>query len=303
MTTERLEHASVLTAVATSRRRRHRLLRLLREEPIGVVSVVVLIVAGLAAIAAPILTPYDPYELGPDALSGPSLGHLAGTDQYGRDVLTRLLYGARVSLAVGLGAALLSTVGALFLGLVFTYAGGWFDYLYQRFVETVMALPSLILLMVLVQIVGPSVLMIVAILGVLSAIRGSRIMRSAILAVKAEDYVQSAVVVGARPIRVMVRHLVPNVFALSIVTATLQLGSLIISEASLSFLGLGIRAPTPSWGGMMGGDGRQYIIQAPWMLLAPAAALCLTVIAANMAGDMLRDRLDPRLRGRGGRST
>lgn len=299
MTTDRVQQ---LPATAPSGQRRLRgLSRLVREEPIGVVSLVFLVVAGVAAAAAPLLTPYDPYELGPDALSGPSLSHWAGTDQYGRDVLTRILFGARVSLAVGLGAALLSTAGALFLGLVFTYAGGWFDYLYQRFVETVIALPSLVLLMVLVQILGPSVLMIIIILGILSAIRGSRIMRSAILAVKAEDYAQSATSVGATSIRVMVKHIVPNVIALSIVTATLQLGSLIISEASLSFLGLGIRPPTPSWGGMMGGDGRQYIIQAPWMLIAPAVALCLTVIAANMAGDMLRDRLDPRLRGRGAR--
>lgn len=272
--------------------------KLARAEPVGMIAVTFLLLLIVAAVFAPVIAQHNPTKLGPASLAGPSGEYWAGTDQFGRDVFTRTLFGARVSLTVGLAAAVIGSGGALLLALVFTYAGGWWDMLFQRFVDTNMALPSLILLLVLVQVVGPSIASIAAILGVRTAITSSRILRSAVLSAKSEDYVESAVAAGANPLRVMFRHVVPNVFSLAVVTATLQLGSLIIAEASLSFLGLGIRPPTPSWGGMMGVDGRAYIVQAPWMLIAPAIALCATVIAANMAGDFLRDKLDPRLRGK-----
>lgn len=275
------------------------LFRAARRDPVGLVSALFILLVIVGAAAAPLITRYDPNALGTQALTGLSADHWAGTDKFGRDVFTRTLYGARVSLVVGFSAAILGSGGALLLALLFTYAGGGWDYLYQRFVDTIQALPTLILLIVLVQTLGPSILTISVILGLRASITSSRIMRSAILGVMLQDYIMGAITLGASAPRIMFRHVVPNVFALTIVTGTLQLGGFIIAEASLSFLGLGIAAPTASWGSMMGVDGRAYIVQAPWMLIAPAIMLSLTVIAANMCGDWVRDTVDPRLRGRG----
>jgi peptide/nickel transport system permease protein len=288
------------TALARGAGTRTKIARAFRRDPVGVASAVSLLLIVVLSYGAPLFTRYSPYILGGHRLVGPSLTHLAGTDQFGRDVFTRVLYGGRASLTVGFFAGFLGSVGALVLALAFTYAGGAWDYAWMRVVDTFMALPGLVLLLVLVTMVGPSVLTISIILGLRSAITGTRVMRSVILSTKTEDYVLAAASLGANPWRIAFRHIVPNVMAVAIVTGTLQLGGYIIAEASLSFLGLGIRAPTPSWGGMMGVDGRSYIIQAPWMLIAPAILLCLTVLTTNMVGDWLRDRHDPRLRGAAG---
>lgn len=270
---------------------------LFRRDPVGMLSGVVLVVIVLVSFGAPLFTQYEPNALGTVNVAAPSMEHFAGTDQYGRDVFTRVLYGGRASLTVGFVAALLGSAGALGLALVFTYAGGVWDYLWNRFVDVSMALPGLVLLLVLVTILGPSVFTIALILGVRSAVTGTRVMRSVILSAKAEDYISAAIALGASPFRVMFRHIVPNVLAVSIVTGTLSLGGYITAEASLSFLGLGVQPPTPTWGGMMSIDGRSYILRQPWMLIAPAIMLSLTVVVTNMFGDFLRDTLDPRLRG------
>lgn len=265
----------------------------------GVGSGLFIVLVGLAAIFAPFITEYAPNALGPLPLQGASGAHLAGTDQFGRDVFTRAIYGGRISLFIGFGGAIIGSGGALLLALTTTYVGGVVDAVFQRFVDTVLALPNLVLLIVLVQIVGPTPLSILMVLGIRTAIVSSRVIRSAIMGVMVQDYIAGARALGARPLRIMFRHVVPNVMAYTIVSGTLQLGALIIAESALSFLGLGIRPPNPSWGGMMGVDGRAYIIQQPGMLIAPAVLLTLTVISANMCGDWIRDGLDPRLRGKG----
>jgi peptide/nickel transport system permease protein len=270
----------------------------LRQDPVGAVAGLLLTFVIVASLAAPVVAPYEPNVLGTDRLIGPNADHPMGTDQFGRDVLTRMLYGGRLSLGIGFLAAAIGGVGSLVLALVFTYAGGWLDDLFQRLVDTILALPVLIVLIVLVQTLGPSPWSISLVLGGRLAITSSRVLRSAILAIKTQDYVLSATTVGAGPIRIMTRHVVPNMLSLAIVNVSSQVGFLIIAEAALSFLGLGVAPPTPTWGGMMGVDGRRFLLQAPWMLVPPAAVLSLVVVCVNIFGDSIRDTLDPRLRSR-----
>ncbi|MFN8559051.1 MAG: ABC transporter permease [Dehalococcoidia bacterium] len=277
-------------------RRRNPLGAFVRKDPVGAVTGVVLLLIVAASLAAPVLAPYQPNVLGVDRLAPPNADHIMGTDQFGRDVFTRLLFGGRLSLGIGTLAALIGGTGSLLLALVFTYAGGWADYLYQRVVDTVLALPNFIVLLVLVQLLGPSAWTIAIVLGGRLAIVSSRVIRSGILSVKSQDYLFSAAAMGAGPWRMMFRHVVPNVLSLVIVNVSSQIGFLIIAEAALSFLGLGVLPPTPTWGGMMGVDGRRFIIQAPWMLIPPAAVLTTVVLCANIFGDAVRDALDPRVR-------
>jgi peptide/nickel transport system permease protein len=255
-----------------------------------------LIALALVSILAPVIAPYDPDKQSAAMSAAPSLQHLAGTDHFGRDVLSRVIWGGRDSLSIGFGAAVIGGVGSLVLALAFTYAGGWPDYLFQRVVDTVLALPYLIVIIVQVGTLGPSVGSIILVLGLRLAITGSRVIRSAVLSVKQQEYVSSAHVTGAGPIRIAVHHILPNVLPLAIVTTSLQVGFLILAEAALSFLGLGIPPPTATWGGMMGGEGRAFLMEAPWILIAPATALSIAVLSANMFGDALRDALDPRVR-------
>lgn len=277
-------------------RRRNRVGAFARKDPVGALAGAVLFLIIVVSLAAPVLAPYEPNVLGADRLVGPNSSHLMGTDQFGRDVLTRLLYGGRLSLGIGFLAAGIGGVGSLLLALVFTYAGGWADYLYQRVVDTVLALPALIVLLVLVQMLGPSAWTIAVVLGARVAITSSRVLRSVILGIKAQDYVLGAATVGAGPLRIMFRHVVPNTLSLAIVNVSSQIGFLIIAEASLSFLGLGVLPPTPTWGAMMGVDGRRFLLQAPWMLIPPAVVLSVVVLCANIFGDAVRDALDPRIR-------
>lgn len=280
-----------------TRQRLKSLLRVLRRSKVPAAFGFVLLILVVACYGAPLFIPYHPNEKAGTILAAPSFSHLMGTDQFGRDVFTRVLYGGRTSLTVGLVCATLASGGSLLLALLFTYAGGVWEYLWLRYVDAWMALPGLVLLLVLITMLGPSLLTIIGILSLSSMITGTRVIRSKILSVKGEDYVLAANALGAGPFRIAFRHLVPNVVSVSIVTATLGVGGFMLAEAALSFLGLGIRPPTPSWGGMMGVDGRTYIMLAPWMLIGPAIALSLTVMSANMFGDWLRDVLDPRLRG------
>lgn len=278
------------------RRRRNPVGSFVRKDPVGAIAGTVLILIVIFSLAAPVVTRYQPNVLGEDVLVGPSFSHFAGTDQFGRDVFTRLLYGGRISLGIGFLAAVIGGVGSLLLALIFTYIGDWADYLYLRIVDTVLALPALVLLIVLVQTLGPHPWTIALVLGSRLAITSSRVLRSGILIVKSQDYLLSAATLGASPLRMMFRHVVPNVMPLAIVNVSSQVGFLIIAEASLSFLGLGVLPPTPSWGGMMGVDGRSYLLRAPWMLIPPAAALSIVVLSANIFGDAVRDALDPRVR-------
>ncbi len=271
--------------------------RFSRKNPLGVVGLVILALVCLAAALAPWIAPYGPLELGDNPLTGPSAKHPAGTDQFGRDILSRLIYGARISLLIALVVITLGGVLATVVGMATTYIGGPVEYVWQRFVDAVMALPSLVLLLGILSVVEPSVLTVIVILSLRFSITNTRYIRAVTLSALSADYVMSARVVGASPARTLFRHILPNILSLIIVLLSYEVGTVILIEASLSFLGYGVPPPDPTWGSMLARDGRTYMIIAPWMLIAPAIALSLVVFAVNVVGDAMRDTLDPRLRG------
>lgn len=243
------------------------------------------------------LAPYDQFAHSSEVLQAPSTSHLAGTDQFGRDVMSRLIHGARISLYVGITVTLASLIPATIIGIVSAYFGGWFDYLLQRFVDTIQAIPNLILLIAIMVVLGPSILNVIIALSFRSAIVESRIMRGATLGLLNEGYVDAARAIGATNLRIMVRCILPNIMPTIIVLASIGFSGVILAEASLSFLGYGVPPPNPSWGGMLAADGRSYMYAAPWMLATPTIALSIVVFGVNMLGDALRDVLDPRMRG------
>lgn len=257
----------------------------------------------LIAIGADLLAPYPPeltmmahrYQP-PFWVQGGSLQHLLGTDHLGRDVLSRLIHGARISLLVGSAAVLFAGVTGTALGIAAGYFGGWFDQLVMRLVDAWLALPSLVFAIFLASIVGPSTSNLVIILGAIYWTRYARVVRSEVLSLRERDYVKLAQVAGASPWRIMSRHLLPNVANTSIVLATLMLGSVVVTEASLSFLGVGVPPPAPAWGLMLS-DGRKGLMAGYWWLTVfPGLSIMLLVLAASLIGDWLRDRLDPKLR-------
>jgi peptide/nickel transport system permease protein len=254
----------------------------------------------LTGIFADVLAPYGMNELHTeDLMSPPSARFWLGTDNLGRDMLSRVIYGARISVIVGLAGAGIATIGATVLGIVSGYLGGKFDLVVQRFVDAVMSVPGLILLMGVMSLVGTGMVQIILVLGLRWAVASSRVIRSAVISTKANPYVKAAVATGCSTSRVLARHILPNVMAPVIVQFSMQVPAIILVEASLSFLGFGIAPPTPSWGGMLGGFGRSYMFMAPWMVVWPGLALSIVVYGANMFGDAVRDILDPRLRLRG----
>lgn len=271
--------------------------RFARRKPLGAIGAVLMVVFILIAIAAPLVAPYPPLEHSSELLASPSGEHLAGTDQFGRDTLSRLIYGARTSLYVGVAATVLSAIPAVLIGMSSAYFGGTYDYLVQRFVDTIQALPGLILLITILVILGGGLWNVIFALSFNRAIVGSRVMRGATMGVQNEVYVEAALASGATTMRIMLRHLLPNIVPTIIVVYSLGFGTVILAEASLSFLGYGIPPPSPSWGGMLAADGRAYMFAAPWMLWGPTIALAIVVFAINMFGDAIRDVLDPRLRG------
>lgn len=276
-----------------------------RRKPLGAFggAIVVLLVA--VAIGAPVFAPYAPLENNQAvALKGPSLAsidgtfpHLAGTDQFGRDVFSRVVYGAQTSLYIGVLVTVVSTIPALALGVASAFFGGWVDYFLQRFVDTVQAVPYLILLIAIMVVLGPSFINVVFALSFRRAVTESRVLRGSTLGLMNQTYIEAARATGATNGRIMLRHLVPNLVPLLIVLSSTAFAGVILSEASLSFLGYGVPPPRPSWGGMLAADGRAFMYAAPWMLIAPTLALAIVVFGVNMFGDALRDVLDPRLRG------
>jgi peptide/nickel transport system permease protein len=287
----------VRSAQVAWRRWGNGLLAFARAKPLGAFGAVILTVMVVMAIFATQLEPYNPIATNQrQALLSPDAEHLLGTDQFGRDVFSRVIRGARISLYVGLGATVAAVVLATIIGVVSAYFGGATDYFVQRLVDAVQAVPGLILLISVLVILGPSITNVVLALAFRSSITTSRVVRGATLGVLTNPYVESAKVLGAHDLRVMLRHVVPNIIPPVIIVATVQFGGAILAEAALSFLGYGVPPPTPTWGGMMSAEGRIYMIAAPWVLLAPAIALSLVVFSVNVFGDALRDRLDPRLR-------
>ena len=278
------------------------LVRLVKEQPLGTVGAAITLILLLTGIFADVLAPYGMNETYvADHLSPPSAELLFGTDDLGRDVFSRVIYGARVSVIVGLSGAITSTLISLIIGVLSGYLGGKFDLLVQRGVDIWMSLPSLVFLMIIVTIVGTGMLPIIIMLGLIYGIPGSRIIRGAVIGVKENAYVSAARVIGCSTPRILTRHILRNILATAIVLFTIRVPAVILTEASLSFLGFGLPPPTPSWGGMISGAGRQYMFQAPWMVLWPGVALAIVVYGINMFGDAVRDLVDPRLRGGIGR--
>jgi peptide/nickel transport system permease protein len=278
------------------------IIRLVKEKPLGLVGGILVLVMFFAGIFANFIAPYGYNEqVLQDRLSPPSASHLLGTDNLGRDMLSRIIYGARVSMIVGLGGAAISLVVAFLVGGLSGYFGGKFDILFQRVVDAIQCFPSLILYLVILAIIGQGIVPVIIVLGVTTGFMASRTIRSAVMGIKENMYVQAAEAIGTRTRNIILRHILPNIMPVILVGFTLTVGSMILSEAMLSFLGFGIPPPTPSWGGMLQGSGRRYMLQAPWMAVWPGLALALAVYGINMLGDALRDLWDPRLRGGLGR--
>ena len=277
-------------------------IRLWKEKPLGTVGAILTMLLLLVAIFAPLIAPYgmnDVHQL--NALESPNTRFLLGTDNLGRDLLSRIIFGARISVIVGLMSTLISTVISTFLGILSAYIGGTFDLILQRFIDAELSIPNLLLLMVIISMIGPGLWQVILCLGISNGIGNTRMVRSLVIGLKENMYINSAVALGASTREVIFQHILPNIMAPIIILFSLTVPWMILNEAGLSFLGFGIPPPQPSWGGMLSGSARKYMFLDPWMALWPGLALSITVYAVNMFGDAIRDLLDPRLRGGIGR--
>ena len=264
----------------------------------GVVILLLILVAIFADVLAPF--PHDEVNI-VDRMQAPSDRYLLGTDQLGRDLLSRLLFGAQISLTVGLAATTVNVVVAVLIGGISGFFGGRLDLAVQRFVDAWMAFPGLLLLLTIMSLVGRGLPQIIVVLGVTGGIGGSRVIRGAVIGVKENVYFHAAEAIGSTRWRTLVRHVLPNIGAPIIIVFTINVGAVIISEAALSFLGFGLPISVPSWGGMLSREGREFMEVAPRLALWPGLCLTIVVYCLNMFGDAVRDLLDPRLRGGGGR--
>ena len=283
---------------APARRSQNVVVRLIREKPIGALAGLVFVLFVLCGLFADVLAPYGFNQISPiERLRPPSAKHLFGTDNLGRDLFSRCLYGARISAIIGLSAAALATLISVVLGMLTGYLGGRFDMIGQRFVDAYMSFPELVILIAVVSAVGPGMFQIIGILSLVLGIGGSRIIRSAVVSVRENMYVHAAQSIGAGTGRILWRHILPNIMPPIIVLFTTRVGAVILAESGLAFLGLGVPPPTPTWGGLLSGSGRTFMFQGPWLALAPGLCLTIVVYATNVFGDALRDLLDPRMRG------
>ncbi len=276
--------------------------RLVKEKPLSIIAGVVILLLMLVAIFADVLAPFPHDEVNiVDRMQAPSGRYLLGTDQLGRDLLSRLIFGAQISLTVGLAATAVNVVVAVLIGGPSGFFGGRLDLAAQRFVDAWMAFPGLLLLLTIMSLVGRGVPQIIVVLGVTGGIGGSRVIRGAVIGVKENVYFQAAEAIGSTKWRILIRHVLPNIAAPVIIIFTINVGGVIISEAALSFLGFGLPISVPSWGGMLSREGREFMEVAPRLALWPGLCLTIVVYCLNMFGDAVRDLLDPRLRGGGGR--
>ena len=273
-----------------------------RRKPLGALGGLIVLVLLLLALFAPWIAPYSYDETIPGArMKAPGAQFWMGTDNLGRDVFSRVVYGAGVSVTVGFGAVLLANVFATLIGITSGYFGGAYDICVQRVVDAWQSFPFLVVILSMMAVLGPGLLNLVLALGVLGAAAGSRVIRGTTISVMQSTYVEAARALGAGHLRIMLRYVLPNVAATIIILATIGLGAAILAESALSFLGFGVPPPYPSWGAMLSGSGRSFMYRAPWMAIWPGAAISLAVFGFNMLGDALRDVLDPRLRGGAGR--
>ena len=272
--------------------------RLVREKPLGTASGIIVLLLVLVAIFADFLVPYrytEPHLV--DRLTGSSARYLLGTDHLGRDFLSRIIIGARVSILVGLVVTAISTVISTLIGGTSGFLGGKLDLGVQRFVDAWMAFPGLILLLTIMSIAGRGVPQVILVLGISGSIGGSRIVRGTVIGIKENVYFQAAEAIGNTRWRAFIRHVLPNIMTVIIIIFSMSIGGVILSLASLGFLGFGLPPATPDWGGMLSREGRQHMEVAPWLALWPGLALTITIYSLNMFGDAIRDLLDPRLRG------
>ena len=269
------------------------------NKPLGAVGAAIVVFTFFMGAFGPFLTPYNPIDMDFSAkLESPSGSHPIGTDLYGRDVLSNIIGGAKISIYVGFASVIIGTgLGAVW-GLTSGYAGGKYDLFSQRLIDILQSIPTLALALMIVASLGSSLNNIVIAISIGLIATSARVVRSSALVIRNMDYILAAVAMGASWRRIVFSHVMPNSFAPYLIVATAALGGAILQEASLSFLGVGVPPPHPSWGRMLAGIGRDYFLIAPWMSLAPGLAIVTVVLAFNLFGDALRDVLDPRLRGR-----
>ena len=289
------------TLEASASRRRSRLVdffsRLWRKR-LGALGGAIVLALLAAGIFAPILATHDIHAISvKEWYQSPSLNHWLGTDHLGRDIFSRIIYGAQVSMIVGMAAAAIHVVVAVIIGVTSGFLGGKLDLVVQRFVDAWFAFPYLIILLTVMSIVGRGVPQLIIVLGVSYGIVNSRVIRSAVIAIKENDYFQAAFALGSPTSRTLWRHVIPNIMPPIIIIFTVSIGGVILAEASLSFLGFGLPLGTPSWGAMLSWEGRRYMEEAPMLAIWPGLCLTVVVYGINMFGDALRDLLDPRLRG------
>jgi ABC-type dipeptide/oligopeptide/nickel transport system permease subunit len=267
------------------------------RKPLGAVSAALILALVLTAILADAIAPYDPLAAQPEIrLAAPSWAHPFGTDDIGRDVLSRVIHGCRISLWVGLLAVGIGTLAGMAIGLVCGYCEGRTDLILQRFMDGIQAIPGLVLALAIVSVLRPSTTNAMIAIAMVIIPGNSRIVRGAVLSAKQNRYVEAAQAIGCRHPRIILSHILPNVTAPILVIASIWLGNAILIEATLSFLGVGTQPPTPSWGLMLSSTGRAFMEQAPWLALFPGLAISLAVLGFNLFGDTLRDAWDPKLR-------
>jgi peptide/nickel transport system permease protein len=287
----RIEEAPVVIS------RTRALLTAFRRKPLGAVSAALLVMIVFTAIFADVLAPYDPLATKPEIrLAAPSWEHPFGTDDIGRDVLSRVIHGARISLWVGLLAVGIGTAAGMIIGLLCGYCEGRVDLVFQRVMDAIQAIPALVLALAIVSVLRPNTTNAMIAIAMVIIPGNSRIVRGAVMSAKQNRYVEAAQAIGCRHPRIILGHILPNVTAPILVIASIWLGNAILIEATLSFLGVGTQPPTPSWGLMLSSTGRAFMEQAPWLAIFPGLAISLAVLGFNLFGDTLRDAWDPKLR-------
>lgn len=269
-----------------------------KQNRLAVAGLAIILVVFFIAGTASLIAPYDPGKTNVSKkLKSPSAEHFLGTDQLGRDVFSRMLYGSRISLSVGFVAVAISLVIGVFVGAIAGYYGRWADAVLMRFVDIMLCFPSFFLILTVVALLGPSMLNVMVVIGITSWMGTSRFVRAEFLSLRERDFVQAARALGMKDRRIIFRHILPNSLAPVFVTATLDVATAVLVEAGLSFLGFGVQPPAPSWGNILT-EGRTYIFDAWWLTVFPGFAILITVLSFNLLGEGLRDALDPRLRGR-----
>lgn len=271
----------------------------IRRQPLGTIGLLIVLVMFAAGAMADWIAPYDPEANDFAAMmEAPSLEHLLGTDQLGRDIFSRLVFGARTAMLVGFTSAVVGGIIGLVLGVTSAYFGGWFDLVFQRVLDVLMAFPLIILALAVVSVFGTGVINVIIAITVPLVPRCGRVVRASALAVREVPYVDAARALGFSHARIVLRHMVPNVLAPFLILLSAFVGQAILAEASLSYLGLGVQEPVPAWGLMLQGGAEEYATTAPWIAVFPGVAIMLTVLGISLFGDALRDAIDPKLRDR-----